>query len=90
MNDGAMETVEYMWVNIWCMMDWIIGFCHKAVEIHFLDISCSTSECTKWDAVVAGGDKVCENSNPLQGLTFDSLTWWNEDLCTQSKTKNGS
>ena len=47
MNDGAMETVEYMWVKIWCMMDWIIGFCHKAVEIHFLGISCSTSECTK-------------------------------------------
>ena len=34
-----METVEYMWVNIWCMLDWIIGFCHKTAEIHFLGIS---------------------------------------------------
>ena len=25
MNDGAMETVEYVWVDIWCMMNWIIG-----------------------------------------------------------------
>ena len=25
MNDGAMETVECMWVDIWCMLDWIIG-----------------------------------------------------------------
>ena len=41
-NDGPMETVEYMWVNIWCMLDWIIGFCHKTAEIHFLGISCST------------------------------------------------
>ena len=24
MNDGAMESVPYMWVNIWCMLDWII------------------------------------------------------------------
>ena len=42
LNDGPMETVEYMWVNIWCMLDWIIGFCHKTAEIHFLGISCST------------------------------------------------
>ena len=21
MNDGAMETMEYMWVGIWCMLD---------------------------------------------------------------------
>ena len=21
MYDGAMETVEYMWVNIWCILD---------------------------------------------------------------------
>ena len=24
-NDGAMETVECIWVDIWCMQDWIIG-----------------------------------------------------------------
>ena len=21
MNDGALETMEYMWVGIWCMLD---------------------------------------------------------------------
>ena len=34
--------LEYMQANIWCMLDWIIGFCHKPAEIHFLGVSCST------------------------------------------------
>ena len=29
MNDGAMKTVECMWVDIWCMLDWIIGLCQR-------------------------------------------------------------
>ena len=28
-------------------------------------------ECKKWDAVVAGVDKMCKNTNPLQGYKFD-------------------
>ena len=71
-NDGAMETVEYIWVDIWCMLDWIIGLCHKTAEMHFLGMRCLTSEYTKWDAVVADGDEICENSNPLQGLTLEA------------------
>ena len=47
MYDGQLENVEYMWVNIWCMIDYIIGFHHKTARIHFLAISFSTSECTK-------------------------------------------
>ena len=47
MNYGAMETVKYIRVDIWCMLDWIIGLCHKTAEIHFPGMSCSTSECTK-------------------------------------------
>ena len=43
MNDGAMETVECMWVNTWCMLDWIIGFFHKTAEL----ANCLTGECTK-------------------------------------------
>ena len=27
-NGGPMETFEYIWVNVWYMLDWIIGFCH--------------------------------------------------------------
>ena len=61
MNDGAMETVECMWVDIWCMLDWIIGLCHKTAEMHFPDMGCSTSECIKWDAVVSDGGGVCKN-----------------------------
>ena len=38
MYDGPKETVEYMWVNTWCMLDWVVGFCHKTAEIHFLGI----------------------------------------------------
>ena len=30
---------EYMWVNIRCMLDWIIGFGHKTAEIHFFGMS---------------------------------------------------
>ena len=45
LNDGPMETVEYMihvGKYIWCILDWIIGFCHKTAKIYFLGISCST------------------------------------------------
>ena len=35
MYDGSMETVEYIWVNIWCMINWTR---HKTAEIHFLYI----------------------------------------------------
>ena len=35
MYDGSMETAEYIWVNIWCMLNWIR---HKTAEIHFLYI----------------------------------------------------
>ena len=38
MYDGPMETVEHMRVNIWCMRDWTVRFCHKTAEIHFLSI----------------------------------------------------
>ena len=31
MYDGPVETVKYMWVNIWCMRHWIVGL----AEIHF-------------------------------------------------------
>ena len=37
MNDGAMETVELMWVDVWCMLDWI-ELCHKTTEMHFPSI----------------------------------------------------
>ena len=47
MNYGAMETVKYIRVDIWCMLDWIIGLCHKTEDIHFPGMSCSASECTK-------------------------------------------
>ena len=63
---GPMEAVKYMWVNIWCMLDWIV----RLAEIHFLGIS----ECMKWDAIMTGEDKLCENTKPLQGVTFDGTT----------------
>ena len=35
MNNDAMETaVEYMWVDIWCVLYWIIELCHKTAEMH--------------------------------------------------------
>ena len=47
MNDGAMETVEHMSVDIWYMLDGVIGLCHKTTEIHFPGMRHSTSEYTK-------------------------------------------
>ena len=35
MNDGPMETVESLWVDIWCMLDWVAGLCHKTTEMIF-------------------------------------------------------
>ena len=35
MHNSAMETVEHLSVDIWCMLHWIIGF---------PGMSCSTSE----------------------------------------------
>ena len=40
--DGPMETVEYKWINIWCMLDWIIRFYQKTAEIYFLGKNCSS------------------------------------------------
>ena len=48
MNDGVMETVECLWVDIWCMLDWVIGLCHKTAEMHFPGMGCSTSETLLW------------------------------------------
>ena len=48
MNDGTMETVECIWVDIWCMLDWVIGLCHKTTEMHFPGMGCSTSEMLLW------------------------------------------
>ena len=47
MNDTVMETVECMWVDIWCMLDQIVGLCHKTAEMHIPGMGCSTSECIK-------------------------------------------
>ena len=44
MNNGAMETVECIWVDIWCVLDWIIGLCNKTAEMHYPGMGCSTSD----------------------------------------------
>ena len=67
MHDGPMETAEYMRLNTWGMLDWTVEFCHKTAEINLLEYSCSISECTRWDTVMAYRDELCKNSNPLQG-----------------------
>ena len=48
--------VEYMWVNIWCMLDWIIGFCHKTAEMPFSGMSAQLVSASKtvkeWEYLV--------------------------------------
>ena len=41
MSDGAMETAEYMQIDIWRVLDSIFELCHKTAEIHFSGMSCS-------------------------------------------------
>ena len=48
MNNGAMETVECIWVDIWCVRDWIIGLCNKTAEMHYPGMGCSTSDTLQW------------------------------------------
>ena len=47
-NDGVVETVECLWVDVWCMLDWVVGLCHKTAEMHFPGMGCSTSETLLW------------------------------------------
>ena len=45
MNNDSMETaLEYMWVDIWCVLDWFIGLCQKTAVMHFPGRNHSTSE----------------------------------------------
>ena len=35
MYDDPMKTVEYIWVNIWCMLDWILSKnCRNTPSLH--------------------------------------------------------
>ena len=58
-NDGAMESMECTWVDIWYMLDWIIGLCRKMAEMHFPGMGCSTSEmllCLTEMELIASGE----------------------------------
>ena len=38
MCDGPIETVKYIWVNIWCMLDWILSQkCRNTLPLHKVD-----------------------------------------------------
>ena len=79
--------------GVWYQVYKVLGLtiwsaCQKYTSLAYY---CSTSECpTKWDAIKAGRDKLCENLNPLQGLKFDGTTLWNKELGTcWSRAENG-
>ena len=76
--DTTMETVECIWVNTWPILDSISSQNGKdRLPLHTVGKLVGSAK--KWDIGVAGRDKMCENSNPLQCLAFDTTTWWNED-----------
>ena len=37
--------------------------------------------------LMAGGDELWESTNPLQGSTFDGLTWWNRNYVLEAELK---
>ena len=49
---------------IWLSLDFVT----KLQKCTTLAYSGSTSECTKKDVCMAGGNKLCENLNPSRGL----------------------
>ena len=53
-----------------CRLFWLfLDFVTKLQKCTTLAYSCSTSECTKREALcMAGGDELCENLNPSQDL----------------------
>ena len=71
-----------MWVNIRCMLDRIIGFGHKTVEIRFFGTSAQLVSAQNEALLWLVGMKKVKHSNPLLGLAFDGTTWRNEELCT--------
>ena len=47
-----------MWMNIRCMLDWIIGFVHKTAEIHFFGMSAQLVSAQNETAGLAGMNEV--------------------------------
>ena len=38
LTDGLIETVKYLWVNIWCTLDWIFSQnCRNSLPLHIFD-----------------------------------------------------
>ena len=76
MHDDPMDTTEYICVNIWCMLDWILSQNYKnTLPLHTIH---QLARSAKKGAVVTGGDKICENSNSWQVCNFD---------CTMCETR---
>ena len=75
------------------LVDAWLDFVTKLQKYTSFVYSWSTSKLRKkWEAVVAGREKMCENSNLLEGLTFNCAMWWNRNLCALcawSTTENG-
>ena len=88
-NNGPMETIMLNtcgWIySVHARLDnWIWSQNYRNTLLWH---ECSTSECTKWDAVMAGGDELGKNSNPLLGLAFDATTWWNGFMYSKQNWK---
>ena len=51
MCDGPIETVKYIWVNTWCILDWILPQdCRNTLPLHRTDQL--REECKNLDAIV--------------------------------------
>ena len=38
MYDHPIETIEYIWVNIWCMLDWVLSQKYRnTFSLHTID-----------------------------------------------------
>ena len=66
MCDGLIETVKYIWMNILCMLDWILSQnCRNTLPLHAVD-QLARSQWNILDAVVP------IDTNCLQPMPIDT------------------
>ena len=65
MCDGPIETVEYIWMNIWCMVEWVLSQnCRNTLILHTIDQL--SKECKNVDVLVP---------NQLLAAIADAITY---------------
>ena len=76
MYESPMETVEYIWANIWCMLDWISSQkCKNTLPLHTVDQLVRIAKNETAISVQTGDQTQTRWTNdPLWGIRLRILT----------------